>query len=209
MLIVEPLVASAALALRRPVRLAMTRSEDMSATNPAGAEVLTLELGADADGILTAIRSRVFVDRGATDDFGVESIAAMLTAGPYRWRAHELTALGVATNRMTFGAYRAPDRAAGRVRGRVPDRRARAQARARPARAAPAQRRRSRAIWRRRASRSRSSARASASSASASTRSGRGATSCPRARGSASRSAGGRAGTSPPRRPAGSTPTAV
>ncbi len=108
MMIVEPLVASATLALRRPVRLAMTRSEDMLATNPAGAEVLSLEVGADADGTLTAIRSRVLVDRGATEDFGVESIAAMLTAGPYRWRAHELTALGVATNRMTFGAYRGP-----------------------------------------------------------------------------------------------------
>jgi CO/xanthine dehydrogenase Mo-binding subunit len=108
MMIVEPLVASATLALRRPVRLAMTRSEDMSATNPAGAEILSLEIGADADGTLTGIRSRVLVDRGATDDFGVESIAAMLTAGPYRWHAHELTALGVATNRMTFGAYRGP-----------------------------------------------------------------------------------------------------
>ena len=108
MMIIEPLVGSAALVLRRPVRLAMTRSEDMSATNPAGAEVLTLEVGADADGTLTAVRSRVLVDRGSTDDFGVESIAAMLTAGPYRWRAHELTALGVATNRMTFGAYRGP-----------------------------------------------------------------------------------------------------
>ena len=32
----------------------------------------------------------------------------MLAAGPYRWQAHELTALGVATNRVTFGAYRAP-----------------------------------------------------------------------------------------------------
>ena len=80
----------------------------MSATNPAGAEILSLEIGADADGTLTGIRSRVLVDRGATDDFGVESIAAMLTAGPYRWHAHELTALGVATNRMTFGAYRGP-----------------------------------------------------------------------------------------------------
>ena len=108
MMIVEPLVASATLALRRPVRLSMTRSEDMSATNPAGAEILSLEIGADADGTLTGIRSRVLVDRGATDDFGVESIAAMLTAGPYRWHAHELTALGVATNRMTFGAYRGP-----------------------------------------------------------------------------------------------------
>jgi CO/xanthine dehydrogenase Mo-binding subunit len=108
MMIVEPLVASATLVLRRPVRLAMTRSEDMSATNPAGAEILSLEIGADADGTLIGIRSRVLVDRGATDDFGVESIAAMLTAGPYRWHAHELTALGIATNRMTFGAYRGP-----------------------------------------------------------------------------------------------------
>jgi CO/xanthine dehydrogenase Mo-binding subunit len=108
MMIVEPLVASAALILRRPVRLAMTRSEDIAATNPAGAEVMSLELGADAEGKLTGIRARVVVDRGSTDEFGIESIAALLSAGPYRWDAHELTALGVATNRVTFGAYRAP-----------------------------------------------------------------------------------------------------
>jgi CO/xanthine dehydrogenase Mo-binding subunit len=107
-MIIDPLVASAAVKLRRPVRLAMTRSEDMAATNPAGAEVLTVELGADAEGNLTGIRTRVLVDRGSTDDYGVESIAAMLSAGPYRWAAHQLTALGVCTNRMTFGAYRAP-----------------------------------------------------------------------------------------------------
>jgi CO/xanthine dehydrogenase Mo-binding subunit len=108
MMIIEPLVCSAVLALRRPVRLALTRSEDIAATNPAGAEVMSLELGADAEGRLTGIRARVYVDRGSTDDFGVESIAAMLAAGPYKWAAHELTALGVATNRVTFGAYRAP-----------------------------------------------------------------------------------------------------
>jgi CO/xanthine dehydrogenase Mo-binding subunit len=108
MMIVEPLVAAAALVVRRPVQLAMTRSEDIQATNPAGAEMQWLELGADADGTFTGIRSRVLVDRGSADDFGVESIAAMLSAGPYRWQAHELTALGVATNRVTFGAYRAP-----------------------------------------------------------------------------------------------------
>jgi CO/xanthine dehydrogenase Mo-binding subunit len=108
MMIIEPLVCSAVLRLRRPVQLALTRSEDIAATNPAGAEVLSLELGADGEGQLTGIRARVYVDRGSTDDFGVESIAAMLAAGPYRWQAHELTALGIATNRVTFGAYRAP-----------------------------------------------------------------------------------------------------
>ncbi|HLH64347.1 MAG TPA: xanthine dehydrogenase family protein molybdopterin-binding subunit [Solirubrobacteraceae bacterium] len=108
MMIVEPLVAAAALALEAPVRLTLSRSEDMAAANPAGAQILDLELGADAEGTLTAIRGRVLVDRGSTEDFGVESIAAMLCAGPYRWRAHRLEALGAATNRVTFGAYRAP-----------------------------------------------------------------------------------------------------
>jgi CO/xanthine dehydrogenase Mo-binding subunit len=108
LLIPDPLVAGAALKLRRPVRLSMTRSEDFAAANPAGAEVLELELGADREGRLTGIRARVLADRGSTRDFGVESIAALLAAGPYRWQAHELIGYGVATNRVTFGAYRAP-----------------------------------------------------------------------------------------------------
>ncbi len=108
MMIPEPLVVSAALATRRPVRLAMTRSEDFAAANPAGAEVLEVEVGADLDGKLTGIRTRIWCDRGSTDSMGVESIAAMLSAGPYRWQAHHLTCYGVSTNRVTFGAYRAP-----------------------------------------------------------------------------------------------------
>ncbi len=108
MMIPEPLVVAAALATRRPVRLAMTRSEDFAAANPAGAEILDLELGADREGNLTGIRARIWCDRGSTESMGVESIAAMLSAGPYRWRAHHLTCYGVSTNRVTFGAYRAP-----------------------------------------------------------------------------------------------------
>jgi CO/xanthine dehydrogenase Mo-binding subunit len=69
---------------------------------------MSLELGADANGRLTGVRARIHIDRGSTDDFGIESIAAMLAAGAYNWQAHELTVLGVATNRVTFGAYRAP-----------------------------------------------------------------------------------------------------
>ena len=56
--IIEPPVAAAALVLRRPVRLTMTRSEDIAATNPAGAEVMSVELGADADGHSTGFRPR-------------------------------------------------------------------------------------------------------------------------------------------------------
>jgi CO/xanthine dehydrogenase Mo-binding subunit len=108
MLIPEPLVVSAALATRRPVRLAMTRSEDFAASNPAGAGVREREFGADRDGNFTGIRARIWCDRGSVEGMGVESIAAMLSAGPYRWQAHHLTCYGVSTNRVTYGAYRAP-----------------------------------------------------------------------------------------------------
>jgi CO/xanthine dehydrogenase Mo-binding subunit len=108
LMIPDPLAAAAALKLRRPVRLMMTRTEDFAAANPAGGEVLDVEIGATREGRLTGIRSRVLSDRGSTRDFGIESIAALLTAGPYRWQAHDLTGYGVTTNRVTFGAYRAP-----------------------------------------------------------------------------------------------------
>jgi CO/xanthine dehydrogenase Mo-binding subunit len=108
LVLLEPLVAAVAWAVRRPVRLALTRSEDMAATNPVGGELIDLELGAGSDGTLRALRSRILFDRGAGEEFGLESIAALLASGPYRWGAHEAECFGVATNRVTFGAYRAP-----------------------------------------------------------------------------------------------------
>src|SRR5207248_10998982 len=61
-----------------------------------------------ADGTLTAIRGRVVCDRGANADFGIEAISGQLAAGPYRWEACDIGAFGVVTNRVGFGAYRAP-----------------------------------------------------------------------------------------------------
>jgi CO/xanthine dehydrogenase Mo-binding subunit len=108
MMIVEPLAAAAALALRRPVRLAMTRIEDFAAANPAPGELLDLEAGATSEGELTAVRGRVLLDRGSNDEFGLEALAAILGVGPYRWQARDMAAYGVSTNRVGFGAYRAP-----------------------------------------------------------------------------------------------------
>ena len=106
--LVEPLAAGAALALRRPVRLVLTRSEDFQATNPVSAQVSHLEVGARKDGTFTAIRGRMIVDRGSNAGWGVEGITSLLVAGPYRWQAHDIRGYGVQTNRFTFGAYRAP-----------------------------------------------------------------------------------------------------
>ena len=106
--LVEPLAVGAALALHRPVRLVLTRSEDFAATNPASAQVSHLKVGARADGTLTAIEARMIVDRGTNAGWGVEGGTSLLVAGPYRWQAHDLRGYGVQTNRFTFGAYRAP-----------------------------------------------------------------------------------------------------
>jgi CO/xanthine dehydrogenase Mo-binding subunit len=106
--LVEPLAAGAALALRRPVRLTLTRAEDFQATNPASAQVTELRVGAKADGTLTAVQGRMIVDRGTNAGWGVEGITSLLVMGPYRWEAFDVTGYGVQTNRFTFGAYRAP-----------------------------------------------------------------------------------------------------
>jgi CO/xanthine dehydrogenase Mo-binding subunit len=106
--LVEPLAVGAALALRRPVRLVLTRSEDFQATNPASAQVTQLKVGARKDGTFTAIQGRLIVDRGSNAGWGVEGTSSLLVAGPYRWDAHDLRGYGVQTNRFTFGAYRAP-----------------------------------------------------------------------------------------------------
>lgn len=108
LMIAEPLAAAAALTLRRPVRIVFSRTEEFSAGNPAPGQLIELELGAAADGTFTAIRGRVIGDRGGLGDMGVEALSTLLAAGPYRWPAHDLTALGVTTNRVSPGAYRAP-----------------------------------------------------------------------------------------------------
>ena len=80
--LVEPLAVGAALALKRPVRLVLTRSEDFQATNPASAQVTHLKIGARDDGTLTGIEARMIVDRGSNAGWGVEGITSLLVAGP-------------------------------------------------------------------------------------------------------------------------------
>ena len=99
-MVVEPLAAAAALLLRRPVRLALTRREDMTMTNPAQGTRIELAIGATKDGRLTGLKSRLVFDAGAFSEWTVESVGAILVAGPYRWAAWDVKAFGVETNRV-------------------------------------------------------------------------------------------------------------
>ena len=108
LLIVDPLVAGATLILRRPVRLELSRREDLAATNPAQASVTTIRIGATRDGTLTGLDARVVCDAGAFAEWSVEGIAAVLIANVYRWQAYDIRAYGVRTNRVGTGSYRGP-----------------------------------------------------------------------------------------------------
>ncbi len=107
-LVMDPLVAGAALALRRPVRLELTRHEDMRMTNPAPGATLDVRIGASSDGRFRAISAHLQFETGAFAENSIEGIAALLTVGPYRWDAHTVVAYGVETNRAGTGTYRAP-----------------------------------------------------------------------------------------------------
>ena len=104
----DSLVAAAALKLRRPVRLSVSRGDDFASTNPGQPFITTLRIAADAEGHFVGLEGRVVADAGAFDEGTAESLAGVLVAGPYAWPAYDVRAYGVRTNRFGVGAYRAP-----------------------------------------------------------------------------------------------------
>lgn len=106
--VIEPLVAGAALRLRAPVRLVLTRSEDFAATNPSQAIEADLRIGATRRGRLQAVTGMLLFDGGAFPEHSWQWFAAGLATGPYRWAAFDVEGIGVRTNRFPTGHYRAP-----------------------------------------------------------------------------------------------------
>ena len=89
--------------------LALTRTEDMAAANPAPGAAARARGRRDRRGRAhRRCAARIVVDRGATTSWASSDLGACSPPGPYRWRAHDLARLGVLTNRVGFGAYRAP-----------------------------------------------------------------------------------------------------
>jgi CO/xanthine dehydrogenase Mo-binding subunit len=107
-LVLEPLVAGAALRLRRPVRIVLDRRDDFAAMSPSQGLDLDVRIGADARGRLLAIEARVTYDAGAFAEDSWQWFAPRLITGPYRWPSFDVTAFGVHTNRFGTGNFRAP-----------------------------------------------------------------------------------------------------
>jgi CO/xanthine dehydrogenase Mo-binding subunit len=105
--LIEPLVAAAALAVRRPVLLRYSRMDDFLSGNPAPDCRITVKLGATKGGEITALEGRMVFDTGASGGSPLQ-IAAMLLGGYYRFPNLDIRGSEVLTNKPGAGAYRAP-----------------------------------------------------------------------------------------------------
>jgi CO/xanthine dehydrogenase Mo-binding subunit len=103
----EPLVALVAQKVGRPVKLVLTRSEELLATNPAPAVRVTLKMGAKQDGTLTAIQARIFVDAGCYP-MKLAKFVGYQIGSYYPVPNLDIQAVEVVTFKQSTGAYRAP-----------------------------------------------------------------------------------------------------
>ncbi len=105
--LLEPLLTLLARRTGRPLRLALTRSQEFVLGHPAPAASFHLELGAKRDGTLVGIRARYHYDNGATSGWHA-GITGMFLAGTYQCPNLDITGYEVATNKTPAEAYRAP-----------------------------------------------------------------------------------------------------
>ena len=99
--------------LRAPVRWTESRTEAAGATIHGRGQIQTIELAADADGRLTAVRADLLADMGAYLQLvtpGIPLFGAFLFHGAYHVPLYSFTCTGVFTNLTPTDAYRGAGR---------------------------------------------------------------------------------------------------
>jgi CO/xanthine dehydrogenase Mo-binding subunit len=104
-----PLAVLLAQKAQRPVKLILTRREELTGANPAPHVVMRLKTGADNEGRLTAIEEEVRLDVGAFSTYWGPVGGVLWSLGcNYKFQAWRAEGLEVLTNKASVGAYRAP-----------------------------------------------------------------------------------------------------
>lgn len=107
------LVPFAAMKLGRPMKWIEDRRESFIATNHSREMECELEIAADRDGTILALRGRILADMGAyvrTNGGVVPAKAAQLLPGPYRIANFACEVNAFVTNKTPVGTYRGPGR---------------------------------------------------------------------------------------------------
>ena len=105
---VQPFLALAAWHTGRPVRAAYSRGESMMSTTKRHPAEITMRIGADAGGRLTAIDYRGIFNTGAYASWGptVANRVPVHASGPYCVPAYRARTTAVHTNLVPAGAFR-------------------------------------------------------------------------------------------------------
>ncbi len=103
----EPLVAAMAVIAGQPVKLILTRSEELMATNPAPAIRVQARLGAKKDGTLTALQAKIDLDAGSYPA-NLASFAGFQLGSFFPVPNMDIHTTEVLTFKPGTGAYRAP-----------------------------------------------------------------------------------------------------
>jgi aerobic carbon-monoxide dehydrogenase large subunit len=107
----EFVVAAIAHKLRRPAKWIETRSESFLATNHGRNQWAEFEVGADANGKITALKALVTLDSGAYPKaLDLAWATWVMSTGPYDIPNIDYKVEGVYTNTMANGAYRGAGR---------------------------------------------------------------------------------------------------
>jgi carbon-monoxide dehydrogenase large subunit len=109
----DAVVAELARRLRRPVKWVETRRENLLTTTHGRAQVIDVEVGADRDGRVVAMKSRIIADLGGALLYTtavVPPLTPLMIQGPYEIPAIRCELLGVYTNTCPTGAYRGAGR---------------------------------------------------------------------------------------------------
>jgi len=104
----QPYVALAAWNLNKPVRLAYTRSESMQSTTKRHPSVISVKIGADAEGMIQALDFHGDFNTGAYASWGptVANRVPVHASGPYFVPNYRATSAAIHTHNPSSGAFR-------------------------------------------------------------------------------------------------------
>ena len=105
-LIMEPIAAALSRTTRAPVKMVMSRREELMDSHPGPGCVIHVKTGAKTDGTLVAEWAEIIYDTGASA--GAPAGNFDRTRGLYRIPHFEYEIYSVYTNKLVPGAYRAP-----------------------------------------------------------------------------------------------------
>ncbi len=105
------IVTAIAWDMKRPIKWVESRSENFLATNHGRNQWAEFEVGADANGRMTALKARILLDSGAYPKaLDLAWATWVMSAGPYLVDNLDYVVEGVYTNTMANGAYRGAGR---------------------------------------------------------------------------------------------------